>query len=138
MGKHKNIYNTQRWQRARVRALACHPLCALCGRPATDVHHVKALEDGGAPFDECNLQCLCHECHARLTQAETATRHGRPACLRGCGVDGQPVDPRHEWNAGAPGGNAGTPSSALPCPQPADRAGPAHFSKFPQGVRHGA
>lgn len=36
---------------------------------AVDVDHIKALADGGEPYDEANLRSLCHPCHSRITRA---------------------------------------------------------------------
>lgn len=60
-----------RWQRAREIYLRAHPLCVACaveGRatPATDVHHLRPLRDGGTDAPD-NLQALCHACHSRVT-----------------------------------------------------------------------
>lgn len=67
----KKVYNSDTWKRLRVAFLSTHPACACgCGRPAEDVDHVKALEEGGEPFDENNLQALSHACHSRKTQKE--------------------------------------------------------------------
>jgi 5-methylcytosine-specific restriction protein A len=56
------------WKRFRLRYLAKHPLCVRCeeqGRltPATLIHHVVPLKDGGAKYDESNLMALCNSCH---------------------------------------------------------------------------
>jgi 5-methylcytosine-specific restriction protein A len=60
-------YNN-RWERTRVAHLQAHPWCHVCGRRATDVHHV----DGRGPLgprghDPTNLESLCHSCHSRVT-----------------------------------------------------------------------
>nr|WP_298575922.1 HNH endonuclease signature motif containing protein [uncultured Luteimonas sp.] len=59
---------------------------------ATDVDHIS-----GDPSDNRrnNLQPLCHECHSSKTMQE---RNGRKAVVKGCNVDGIPVDPSHPWN----------------------------------------
>lgn len=63
----------RRWQKYRLSYLADHPLCALCAKKeppvvkaATEVHHIKALSDGGT-HEENNLMALCHGCHSSLT-----------------------------------------------------------------------
>lgn len=105
------------WQRLRAAFLREHPMCAQprCKRPATHVHHVKAVED--APelrLDPSNLKGLCRECHERL--------HGR--MLRGgCDRSGWPTDPRHPWSSGVEGA---VKSSR---PEPIDRLG-SHESSF--------
>ena len=38
--------------------------CTRCGLPgALEVHHVKELHHGGAPYDLANLSTLCRGCH---------------------------------------------------------------------------
>lgn len=39
-----------------------HPLCVKCGEKATQVHHVKMIQDGGGN-EEPNLPALCYQCH---------------------------------------------------------------------------
>lgn len=36
--------------------------CQLCGRPASDVHHILFRSHGGSD-DPRNLICLCRKCH---------------------------------------------------------------------------
>lgn len=60
-----------RWQRARLAYLRRHPLCEKCaaaGRtaPATLVHHINPIKDGGARLDIRNLQALCNACHEKI------------------------------------------------------------------------
>ena len=63
------IYRDPRWRDIRADLLAPLPdgrprLCADCHlAPATAVHHVRGLADGGAPFDRSNLVPLCGFCH---------------------------------------------------------------------------
>jgi 5-methylcytosine-specific restriction protein A len=51
--------------------LTNNPLCRVCQEagllvPATEVHHVIPLADGGTD-DEANLMPLCKSCHSRFT-----------------------------------------------------------------------
>lgn len=63
-------YNST-WQRVRRMQLAREPLCKDCaggGRVtlATEVHHIKAVRDGGSnSFD--NFMSLCKSCHSKRT-----------------------------------------------------------------------
>lgn len=84
--------------------LAAEPLCRMCaaeGRvtAATLVDHIVPIEDGGAVLADANLQSLCIPCHGIKTADDLARRAGKP--VRGCGLDGRPLDPNHPWNAGA-------------------------------------
>jgi 5-methylcytosine-specific restriction endonuclease McrA len=63
--------------------------------PAVDVDHIKALADGGEPFDFDNLRSLCHACHSRVTRA---WRTGGEPPVKGCTADGFPLNPRHWWH----------------------------------------
>jgi 5-methylcytosine-specific restriction protein A len=63
------------WQRFRLKILSERPLCEDCqsadGRltPATEVHHLRALRDGGARLDAENVRALCKACHSKRTAA---------------------------------------------------------------------
>jgi 5-methylcytosine-specific restriction protein A len=61
-----------RWRRLRLMFLREHPLCALCGAPATEVDHIIPIRLGGSN-DAANLQALCKSCHS----AKTAREDGR-------------------------------------------------------------
>jgi 5-methylcytosine-specific restriction endonuclease McrA len=68
--KNAKVYNTKRWRLLRRRKLFLTPLCECgCDRIATDVHHIKDIEQGGDPWSLDNLESLTHECHARITRA---------------------------------------------------------------------
>ena len=51
----------KRWRTIRIRVLAQQPICASpgCGKPATQVDHIRPLAAGGAPYDLSNLQGMC-------------------------------------------------------------------------------
>ncbi len=66
---HSRLYSTKRWAMTRRRVLHDQPLCP-CGAVATDVHHVRALADGGPQLERANLRALCRACHSRITRAE--------------------------------------------------------------------
>jgi len=55
------------WPQIRAAQLAAFPLCAGCGAPATEVHHVRGRAGGHGPD---NLRSLCHDCHAEITHRE--------------------------------------------------------------------
>jgi len=55
------------WPAIRADQLARHPLCQDCGRPASEVHHVRGRAAGHGPH---NLRSLCGPCHATITSRE--------------------------------------------------------------------
>jgi 5-methylcytosine-specific restriction protein A len=76
------FYLRPAWRRFRNWYLANHPMCALCGGygdavPAVIVDHVVELKDGGAPYDEGNVQALCLSCHNKKTADEKMKRNMR-------------------------------------------------------------
>ena len=90
-GLHKEVYSTSQWKSLRLRILVSEPFCRQCGRPASQVDHIKAIEDGGDPWDEANLQPLCPRCHSAKTWREVMARHGKVYRLGGCDEAGEPV-----------------------------------------------
>jgi 5-methylcytosine-specific restriction protein A len=59
------------WRKIRASVIQANPLCAECQRhgrivPATDVHHIKPLTEGGTHAWD-NLMSLCHSCHSAVT-----------------------------------------------------------------------
>ena len=61
------------WRKVRRRYLKDHPRCMQCGRPATVVHHVVRVRDGGTN-DDSNLRALCARCHNAITMREDVNR----------------------------------------------------------------
>ena len=62
---------TSEWRRARKAWIIRHPLCAICGNPATDVDHIIPHRGDRKLFwDSGNWQSLCHECHSRKSYTE--------------------------------------------------------------------
>jgi len=50
------------------------PLCVRCKAQgfielATDLHHRRAIRDGGHAYDLGNIEPLCKRCHSRETGA---------------------------------------------------------------------
>lgn len=63
---------TRTWAKVRAMQLARYPLCHDCQEhaiiePATEVHHIIPLREGGDSSDE-NLMSLCKQCHSRRTK----------------------------------------------------------------------
>ena len=61
--------NRPRWLEARAEALdRAGYQCERCQRPGRlEVHHREALQDGGAPYAQSNLEVLCRDCHIRAS-----------------------------------------------------------------------
>ena len=61
----------ERWRKVRRKKLARDPLCELClmtgerHTPATLVHHVLPISQGGAPYVLANMESLCKSCHVK-------------------------------------------------------------------------
>ena len=86
----------RRWRKLRLLVLSDEPLCRMCReigrtRLATVVDHIRPKRDGGTD-ERDNLQPLCKPCHDGAKAAFENT--GK---LRGCDVDGLPLDPGHRW-----------------------------------------
>lgn len=62
---------TSTWSKASRQFLKEHPLCAVCGKPATETDHIVPHKGNKELFwDVSNWQPLCHECHSRKTATE--------------------------------------------------------------------
>lgn len=65
----RSFYKSKGWHDSRGLALIRDGyLCARCGKPAEEVHHIVPLSPsniGDPKVTLCldNLICLCHECH---------------------------------------------------------------------------
>lgn len=89
---YRRLISSARWRRLRRAALSRRPLCQDCleqgiVEPATEVHHVRPVEEalGAAErerraYDPSNLRPLCHACHLRAHQEMGRT--GRAAARR--------------------------------------------------------
>ncbi len=96
---YKHLYNTKRWYRLRHRQLSKQPLCEMCEKlgkvcAATIADHITPHRgDEDLFFDEDNLQSLCKPCHDGAKQ-----QLEKSGVLRGCSIDGVPLDANHFWN----------------------------------------
>lgn len=66
----KAFYNGKDWRALSKRQLQREPLCAECLRagrvkPAEIADHITPISEGGARYDDENLQSLCKRCHNR-------------------------------------------------------------------------
>lgn len=97
-------YNTAQWQSLRRAKLAESPLCEPCYARrkitvAVVVDHIAAITKGGDPFPALSgLSSMCARCHNIKTRAFD-TRTGK-RIIKGCDVNGYPLDPSHHWNQG--------------------------------------
>ena len=73
-----------KWRKYREQLLAEHPICEVCGRPATDVDHRIAVMGPADPlfWEPANHQALCHGCHSQKTAAENGG-FGNPRKAKG-------------------------------------------------------
>lgn len=99
-------YNTSRWQKLRKAKLAQRPLCETCQRmgkatAASHVDHVLAISAGGHPFPALDeLMAMCPACHSIKTSAMDRA-NGSGIAMKGCDVNGDPLDPSHPFQVGA-------------------------------------
>jgi 5-methylcytosine-specific restriction protein A len=102
MSNNAAFYNSAVWKHLRAQKLAANPLCEACLRlgrvtGASDVDHIRAINNGGHPTAWANLQSLCHECHsAKTLYVDMLGRDCVP--VKGCDATGRPLDPKHFWN----------------------------------------
>ena len=93
------LYDKRRWRRLSRTFLAAHPLCGMCEQVgkvtlATLVDHIVPHRGDVTKFwDHANWQSLCTSCHSGAKREFENT--GR---IRGCDIDGVPLDPGHHWN----------------------------------------
>lgn len=93
------LYNTAKWKHKRRYQLTAEPLCRMCAQlgkhtPATVADHIEPHRGDPEAFWANELQSLCNRCHSAHKQAQE-----KGGYLRGCAVDGSPIDPAHPWNA---------------------------------------
>ena len=81
------------WRAIRKAQLERFPLCQDCNGVAREVDHNTG--DTSQNRIGVDLSSLCKPCHS----TRTATRQrGREPIIRGCDVNGWPLDPSHPWN----------------------------------------
>lgn len=74
----KSFYNSKEWEQVRATVMMRDKyLCQHCGKPATEVHHIKHLspanvDDPSVTLNMDNLVSLCRDCHF----AEHRGEHG--------------------------------------------------------------
>jgi len=62
--KYWNTGKRRNWTPAQARYIFNRDggICIFCGRPATEIHHVLAYENGGKSVTS-NGVCICHACN---------------------------------------------------------------------------
>ena len=75
--EYQRLIHTTRWLQLRRQVLTVHPICQDCEQqgiitPATEVHHVRPVEEAighterrQRMYDPHNLRALCHDCHVK-------------------------------------------------------------------------
>ncbi len=76
--QYNRMIHNSRWLKLKRAKITANPECERCaeeGRPAvpaTEIHHIKPVEDGLTPsererlmYDFHNLRSLCHDCHIK-------------------------------------------------------------------------
>ena len=73
--KHYANLNRRRWGWARLKCFeAAGWKCSRCGRRGRlECHHRVRLENGGAEYDQANLECLCRSCHVAEHRDDRST-----------------------------------------------------------------
>ena len=79
----KSFYKSPEWLKVRKLQLLSHPLCAECLKrgkhtKATMVDHIIPIKQGGAKYDQSNLQSLCWACHSRKSAEEGSRWNTKP------------------------------------------------------------
>ncbi len=69
--RHQRGYDGK-WDRFRRAYINAHPLCSDClttghTTPASEVHHIHKLRDGGDRLNPDNCMPLCKQCHSIRT-----------------------------------------------------------------------
>ena len=94
---------------------------------ATTVDHNVAIEAGGPPFPALDgLTSMCASCHSIKTRAKD-TPNGSGIAIKGCDVNGIPLDPSHPWHS-----EPISPSKDEVL-SPSDREGSRAATKFRRG-----
>ncbi len=98
-------YSTAKWQRLRKAKLSESPLCETCERRgrkviAGHVDHIVSIASGGHAFPSMDgLRSLCPPCHSIKTNALDRAG-GKGIAIKGCDVNGLPLDPDHPFLTG--------------------------------------
>lgn len=80
--RHDPFYDLRRWRKLTKRHRQEEPLCRECKKrgiitAGTLVDHIVPILEGGAEWDEDNLQTLCDRCHQVKRQTEKNKRNAQ-------------------------------------------------------------
>ncbi|MDO5676520.1 MAG: HNH endonuclease signature motif containing protein [Propionibacteriaceae bacterium] len=70
--RRNQLLDKNRWAKIAAAHLKRWPDCAHCGATAVHTDHIINIANGGALYDDANLQSLCEPCHAIKTEKERA------------------------------------------------------------------
>ncbi len=85
----------KRWFDLRRKFITYNPTCERCGKPATDVDHIKDVKHHPElMLSWGNLRSMCHSCHSKRTSNDQIHIDKTSPC----DVNGYPTDPEHPWN----------------------------------------
>lgn len=75
--RNQSFYNSRAWRKLRQRILDSEPLCRSCKAKgiiteATEIDHIKPINESGNKWDINNLQPLCKSCHSSKTAKENS------------------------------------------------------------------
>lgn len=101
------FYKTAAWRELRAQCIRRDVLCSTpgCGRFSVIADHIVPRAQGGADT-LANLRGCCASCHSRVTAKADGgfgnrVKRDRTLRLKGCDVNGRPLDPTHWWNRDA-------------------------------------
>jgi 5-methylcytosine-specific restriction endonuclease McrA len=101
-------YRTARWQKLRSQIIAGRQCQGDCGGvlPVRYADHIIPVREDTSDenfFNPANIQAICAPDHAKKTANERDKRLGRKPrvrYIRGCDVNGDPLDSTHPWYVG--------------------------------------
>lgn len=90
------FYSSAKWRKTRDEQLRRFPGCMVCKSvgfftKAIEVDHVRAMANGGAPFDHANLRSLCKSHHSQKTIMVDGQHADSGKLLVTTGEDGFPI-----------------------------------------------
>ncbi|UXE04804.1 HNH endonuclease [Arthrobacter phage Shambre1] len=82
--KRNQVLDRKLWERAKKHHLTLEPGCRVCGSTHNVVvDHITEIADGGAPYDDSNLQTLCGAHDTEKTALARRLRAARRASPQG-------------------------------------------------------